>query len=142
MAGIRSSFFTNKCTGYLEENHDFVPALFAQCPRLSEEDLDAFNISPNDFRDLDDYDMCIDAIEDVQSCREGHPSNDVPTRCKNFIRDYSDYSGCYELHRYDTDFLGDEWRIFLGETSDLWRSEREAVALIDENGKVVDVIEN
>ncbi len=141
VAGIRSSFLTNKCTGYLEENHDFVPGLFAQCPRLSEENLSAYNISPEHFRNLTEYDSCIDAIEDVQSCREGHPSSDVPSRCRTFIHDYSDYEGCYKLHQFDSDFLGDEWRIFLGSTADLWRSDREAVALIDGNGKVVDVLE-
>lgn len=136
-----TSFLINACTGYLAEEYDFTPSVPLSCPRLSNENLAQFRISPQDFDDADDYDDCIEAIEDVPMCREGSPSSRVPGRCRIFIEDYSDYDGCYSLHQYDTDFLGNEWRIFLNSGSDLWRAEREAVALLDENGKVVDIVE-
>lgn len=136
-----TSFLTNACTGYLAESYDFVPSLSRSCPRLIDENLAQFRISPTAFDDPDDYDDCIEAIEDVSMCQEGDPSSRVPGRCRVFIEDYSDYAGCYDLHQYDTDFLGSEWRIFLQSGTDVWRSEREAVALIDSNGKVVDIIE-
>lgn len=136
-----TSFLVNSCTGYLADGYDFAPSLSRSCPRLIDENLSQFRISPNAFEDPDDYDDCIEAIEDVSMCQEGNPSSRVPGRCRVFIEDYSDYDGCYSLHQYDTDFLGTEWRIFLQSGSDVWRSEREAVALLDENGKVVDVLE-
>ena len=135
------SFLTNTCTGYLTESYDFIPSLSRSCPRLRDENLALFRITPQDFSDVDDYDECIDAIKDVPMCTEGDTPSGLPSRCRAFIEDYSDYGGCYDLHYVDSDFLGSEWRIFLQSGSDLWRSESEAVALVDENGKIVDVIE-
>lgn len=139
--GINTSFALNSCTGYLEERRDFSPSISRQCPRLEDEDLASFDLSYNDFDDEEEYDDCMDAIERVPSCQLGSPDTDVVKECKKIIRTYSTYKGCFELHADDADFIKDEWRIFLGADDELWRNEREAVALFDENNRVVDIIE-
>lgn len=137
---INVSFLTNACTGYLNEEFEFVPTLDTQCPLLEDEDLAAFRITPSAFQDDDDYIECIDAIENVPSCGPAQGYVGIPNRCREFIHDYATYEGCFELHENDADFLSNEWRVFLGSRIDLWRSDREAVVLVDENGLLVDII--
>ncbi len=140
-AAIRTSFLTNKCTGYLDTNYRFTPSLPRDCPLLRDEDLDSFDLSFNDFRREREYDECMDAIENVYMCERGTTNHDLTDDCRDFIRNYSTYDGCVKLHKNDPDYLGDEWHIFLNASrDDLWRSEREAIGLYDRNGKVVDVI--
>jgi hypothetical protein len=139
-AGIGTSFLTNECIGYLDRNDRFTPSLSQSCPQLEDEDLERFDLSFDDFRDEDDYDACMDAIEDVGTCERAVPDRDLTRQCRDFMSSYSNYDGCVKLHKSDTDFLGDEWHIFLNlSRNDLWREEREAIALLDENGLIVDV---
>lgn len=140
-AGIRTSFLTNTCMGYFDYDR-FTPGISSSCPLLANEDLDRFGLSYDDFRRERDYDACIDAIESIGSCEiVRSPDRDLEDDCRDFIRDYSNYDGCVELHKNDADFYGNEWRIFLNiSRNDVWRQEREAIALYDRDGKVVDVV--
>ncbi len=140
-AGIGTSFLTNICTGYLDTNQRFTPSLPQECPLLEDEDLARFDLAYNDFDDEDDYDACMDAIETIYSCEREQPDRNLTDECKDFIREYATYDGCVDLHKNDSDFLGNEWRIFLGSSrNELWRSEREAIGLFDREGRVVDVV--
>jgi len=140
-AGIRTSFLTNGCMGYFD-NDRFTPGISSSCPLLENEDLDRFGLAYDDFRREREYDACIEAIEDVGSCEiVRSPDRDLVDDCRDFIRDYSNYEGCVKLHQNDEDFYGDEWRIFLNSTrNDIWREEREAIGLFDRDGKIVDVV--
>lgn len=140
-AGIATSFLTNSCMGYFDRDR-FTPSIWGNCPLLEDEDLDSFGLGYDDFRREDDYDACMDAIESVRSCEiVRSPDRDLEDDCRDFIKEYSNYDGCVELHKDDADFYGDEWRIFLGSSkNDLWRYEREAIALYDAQGRVVDVL--
>lgn len=140
-AGIRTSFLTNECMGYFDYDR-FTPGISSSCPLLENEDLEHFDLTYNDFRHERDYDACIEAIEDVGSCEIVRvPDRDLEDACRDFIRDYSNYEGCVELHKDDEDFYGNEWRIFLNSTrNDIWREEREAIGLFDRDGKIVDVV--
>ncbi len=141
-AGIRTSFLTNKCMGYFDYDR-FTPEISSSCPLLQNEDLDRFDLSYGDFRRERDYDACMEAIEDVSSCEiVRSPDRDLDDDCREFIRDYSNYDGCVDLHQNDADFYGNEWRVFLNiSRNDVWRDEREAIALYDRDGKIVDVVE-
>lgn len=139
--GINTSFVLNSCTGYLEARRDFSPSIPRQCPPLKNENLADFNLSFNDFDEEEEYDDCMDAIERVSSCQIPSVNRSVVSECRTFIRDYATYKGCFELHSDDSDFVKGEWRIFLGSRDDLWRAEREAVAVYDQNNLVVGVIE-
>ncbi len=139
--GINTSFTINSCTGYLEERRNFHPSLPRQCPLLEDENLSEFGLAFNDFDEEEEYDECIDAIERIGSCEISSGDNGLVSECRRFIREYANYEGCYELHANDRDFIKSEWRIFLGAGEELWREEREAVALYDNNNLVVGVIE-
>lgn len=139
--GINTGFLENKCAGYLDRKYHFTPSISQSCPRLEDEDLASFGIAPREFDEVEDYEACMDAIESTFRCERGSYDSDVPRTCRTFINEYSTYDGCVELHKTDADFLGKTWRLFLGSSKDLWRSQREAIALIDDVGKVVDVLE-
>ncbi len=140
-AGISTSFLTNMCTGYFDYTYRFTPSLSTSCPRLEDEDLDRFDLAFDDFDKEKEFDACMDAIESVSSCERGVPDRGLTSECRNFISDYGNYDGCVKLHKDDADFLGTEWRIFLNSSyDDLWRDEREAIALMDQNGLIVDVV--
>lgn len=139
--GINTSFVLNSCTGYLEERRNFTPSLPRQCPLLEDENLSAFGLAFNDFDEEEEYDDCMDAIERVGSCQISSGDHELVSQCRRFIRDYANYEGCFELHADDRDFIKDEWRIYLGAGEELWRKEREAVAVYDNNNLVVGVIE-
>lgn len=141
-----TSFRTNICTGYWADQLPLQPRLSRDCPLLEDEFLPDFGISFSNFEEEDDYDACIDALEDVRRCQHESPrlnfeEEDAEDLCRDFIRDYSTYSSCVNLHQHDVVFLGDEWRIFLGGSKELWRNEREVIQLTDQVGRTVDLIE-
>lgn len=149
--GSFGSFLINKCTGYFETFGDFTPSLPRECPLLEDEDLPAFGITPalltgqedderDDKEEDDEYGECIDAIEDVYRCEHGTPPRTIVRSCRDFIRDYSTYDQCVALHKYDNDFYGDQWRVFLGSRDELWLRSHEIIVLLDQYGKTVDVV--
>ncbi len=128
------SFRTNKCTGYFEQFQDFTPALRERCPLPANE----LELAP-DFRTFDD--ACTSFIKGVGQCRihTGGTPTIFKDACYTFLVTKLTYVGCVENHKDDPDFYGDEWRIFLGRDTELWKKERGIVRLLDENGKTVDV---
>ncbi len=59
---------------------------------------------------------------------------------------YSIYSGkmtyeqCLAAHKGETGFNYDEWRLFLGQTIELWRNGNDVIRLVDSKGGVVDAL--
>jgi hypothetical protein len=139
--GINTGFLENKCMGYIDRGYHFSPSISQSCPRLEDENLTLFGITPRAFHDVDAYDSCMDAIENTRWCERGTYSSTTPSICRTFIKKYSTYDGCLELHKTDSDFFGNTWRLFLNSSKDLWRGSREAITLTDDTGKVVDVLE-
>lgn len=134
------SFLTNKCTGYFNRLIDWTPSLRRDCPLLEDEHPEQFGITFNAFDEEEEYDECFDAIERVGRCQDDSSTFGLEKICRDFIRTYATYEGCLELHENDADFLGNEWRIGLGRNEELWRKEREAIMLLDQNGLTVDVV--
>lgn len=137
---IGISFRTNKCTGFFEENRTFYPRLSLQCPRPKDEKLPIFsNIQ-------DRNDECLDIIERIGRCttKGNEFVRDLPdtvtSSCKNYITNQINYNTCVANHFGDTDFPGNEYRIYLNRFGTLWREEREKITLYDENNLVVDSI--
>lgn len=136
---IDVSFRENMCTGYLTTEGDFSPGLRRQCPRPKDE-LERFgNIEL-------DNDRCYEFIERLGTCIT--PEDEMSTRskiggaCATFVEKTFNYNDCVRLHRYDPFFAGDGyWRVYLGEGNALWRNEREIIRLLDENERVISVIE-
>lgn len=140
-----TSFRTNLCTGYFGEHTTVRPSLPRDCPALEEENLAAHGITFSAFEEEADYHACRNAIERVPRCTRATPrlnliEEDAEELCEDFMRENTTYGRCVELHRNDFDFLGDEWRLFVGASDDLWLDRREVVRLVDQNGKTVDAV--
>lgn len=137
---IGISFRTNKCTGYFEENRTFTPSLSLKCPLPKDEKLPTFS---NVF---DRNDECIKIIERIGRCTT--KSNEfirdlpdtVPQSCKTYITTQINYNTCVALHFGDTDFPGNEYRVYLNKFGPLWRTTHDTINLHDENGLIVDTV--
>jgi hypothetical protein len=132
---VGSSFRENMCTGYFEEYQDFYPSLNRSCPYPRAE-LEAYSGVA-----LDD-DRCYDFVATLPSCENARAEADdahISRSCEAFVEDRLTYSGCVRSHAADANFDGRTWRIFLDESGDLWRDEREIIRLLDRDGKTVDV---
>lgn len=130
---IGASFKINKCAGYFEQFQDFEPSLRKSCPSPSDE-FDRFaNIPVTD-------NVCEDFVDSISRCEMKLDSYPIGTsnQCAEFISSTINYTGCVKNHRNDLDFIGNEWRVFLGRSEELWRERRETIRLLDNEGKVVD----
>ncbi|MFA6269636.1 MAG: hypothetical protein WC657_00280 [Candidatus Paceibacterota bacterium] len=137
---IGVSFRTNKCTGYFEENRTFTPNLPLQCPLPKSEKL------PNFSSVYDRNDECLTIIERIGRCTTKDSEfirelpDTVPSSCKNYITTQINYNTCVAKHFSDTDFPGNEYRIFLNKFGPLWRTSHDTINLHDENGLIVGTI--
>ncbi len=137
---IGISFRTNMCTGYFEENTEFVPGLELACPRAIDEKLPTFSSI------YDRNDECIRIIENIPRCttRNGQYFRDlpdtVPSSCRSYIETNVNYNACVAKHFGDTKFPGNEYRIYLNKFGPLWRTSREKINLHDSSGLIVDTI--
>jgi hypothetical protein len=136
---INASFRENICTGYLSEEKTFYPSLSKRCPRPLTEMERFGNIEL-------DNDKCYALVEHIGSCKiptdEQIDDANIGGACLRFIENTFNYNDCVSLHRYDPYFDRDGyWRIYLEEPNELWRPEREIIRLMDEENRVIDVIE-
>lgn len=124
------SFRENKCTGYFEERQNFHPSLAQNCPTPYQEYTKFYN--GND-------DECASYIRAIPYCatETNIPSN-VSNSCESFVEEYLHYNGCVAFHKDESGFYSSSWRIFLGSTKELWRSDRETILLLDAEGKTID----
>lgn len=135
---IGISFRTNKCTGYFEENRTFYPNLSTECPRIDTTKLPRFSTN------LDRNDECVDLLERLPRCKtvDSEYIRDLPDtvvrECKTYMQTQVNYNSCVAKHFSDTNFPGNEYRIFLNKFGPLWRDKREKVNLYDQNGLIVD----
>lgn len=131
---IGVSFRTNLCTGHFTQFQTFNPRLEEICPDAEDEIL----FYTGDRNILIDN-TCMDFVERIGRC-------DIATRvpillssaCQDAIGSEINYNSCVEHHKDTISFRGDEWRLFLRREKELWRSKREVLKLIDQNGKTVD----
>ena len=130
---IGGSFKENKCIGYFSTFQTFSPSLPQNCPLPSDEL--AAHYGGDYIRDAN----CIDYVNRLSRCQVVlSPPISVSNTCQNFAIKYLNYNGCVDAHRTDADFKGSVWRIYLGRTNSLWRSQHEVVKLLDIYGKTVD----
>lgn len=132
---IGSSFRLSTCTGFFEQYQNFDPELERSCPNPRDELFSHPEKAGNNS-------ACIDFIDRVRSC-ELYTSDipyDVGTQCRSFIQNDLTYNGCVALHRNDTDFTRNEWRIFLNRQQELWNNTHDQIRLYDESGKLVSVV--
>ncbi len=142
---IGGSFRENMCTGYLGYSHSFSPALGLRCPSAREE-FDRY-FEGNPYKDTG----CYQAVQNTSICKTPSDAGRVSSYCIALIDKRLNYNGCVASHQYDTRFSTGTWRIFLGRTEitrthkekseygELWKSSRDGIKLLDENGLTVDL---
>jgi hypothetical protein len=136
---INTSFRTNKCTGYFNENRTFYPYLARECP-LPRDELEN-EVLPQFSSVLDRDDECKDLINGLQRCSVPTGLSRLPdtvtSSCKTFMQTQVNYNACVANHLGDTDFRGNEWFIYLERFGPLWRDKRETIKLYDRLGLLV-----
>ncbi len=121
------NFRTNICTGYFDQFHNFYPSLRENCPRPETE---------NSAQNLDN--VCYNFLKNFPRCRTPiNVANQTTLDCQNYVNQELSYTKCVDTHRNDKDFWGNEWYLYLGRTSEIWKYERETVTLRDQAGKIV-----
>lgn len=137
-APIGASFRTNTCTGYFAQFQDFEPRLRLDCP-LPEDELAAKIQSGSGFIPSD---ACIDYVDGLRRCifTTGGIPQTAGALCQDFVLNDLTYSGCVQLHKNDADFYKNEWRVYLDRDQELWKSKGDRIRLLDEQGKVIDVV--
>ena len=137
---INANFLTNKCTRYLDAlpYYRFTPALRRACPAPAKEpniknlENECYNFAthlsschtPKIERDVDGYEF-IDNVSGLSS------------NCRAYLQEHFNYNSCVKWHEQDTDFYGNEWRVYLHRSWELWAPNREHVTLYDQSGKIV-----
>ncbi len=138
---IGISFRTNSCTGYFEENMTFYPSLPINCPKINEDDMPKFSSI------YDRNDECLDLLDRIPRCSTVNSEyiRDLPDTvtqsCKNYMRTQFNYNACVARNFGDTEFPGNEYRVYLNKFGPLWREKREKINLLDRNGLIVDTIQ-
>ena len=121
----------NECTGFLNNNYNFVPALPNNCPYIDRSTIGNFS------------GVCQSYIFSLGNCSQPSPNdlnrfggpNDLS--CQRYLLNIN-YSGCYSLHRSDANFFSNEWRVWLGTNIPL-DSQHDRVQLLDRQGLLVDL---
>lgn len=136
---INTSFRTNKCTGYFAQNRAFYPYLSLQCPLARDEELPTFDTN------WDRDQACRDYIDRILRCTVPTNLNRLPDNvkdnissgCKVYLETKINYDVCVTNYKYDKDFAGNEWYVYLERFGPLWRSKRDTIQLRDREGLVV-----
>ena len=128
-----ANFRINKCTGYLDQLSQYYPSLDEDCPYLAESEYSHLKKACRDF--IDDLSRC--EIPDYADNYEVASDS----QCTSFLTEKFNYSQCYQDYEKETDFLGDEWRVFLGKSIDILDNDGDTIILKDQNGLVVDEYE-
>jgi hypothetical protein len=131
---IGVSFEENACTGYLGHLQQFSPTLDNSCPRP----VDEFNryFSGNALRD----ENCYNLMNTTPQCTV--PDDRKPrlsSYCFDMIDHYLNYNGCVNIHRNDVEFESGTWRIYLNQDKSIWKPSRDAIRLVDTQGRTVDL---
>ena len=141
------SFKVNKCTGYLESDaeYKFTPSLRRSCAQSEDEPgyyyldekckdyidgMGTCHIPDFETRDLNG--------ESCRNCVDGRRG--LSGSCVAFLKEHYNYAGCLAYHSQDQDFLGKEWRVFLGRTWEMWADDDETITLFDQFGKTIDYL--
>ncbi len=119
----------NKCIGYLENTNRFIPPLPRSCPLPARTELRGFS------------GQCVDYVYSLGSCGTSAPNPPIPQydyACRDYLSKLN-YRGCFDGHRADLDFLGNEWRAWT--QSQFLDPRHDRVLLLDSQGLLVDVYE-
>ncbi len=133
---VGTSFRINSCSGYLDQFQSFVPSLDTYaCPQPADE-------LPPTLENYNAYgDACIAFVSGLPTCHfyTGTFAADISYQCKAFVQQALTYNGCVERNRWRPSFVTKDWRLFLGQPSEVWAHMHDVVRLLDNQGRTVDV---
>lgn len=124
------NFRLNKCTGYLNNFYKFDPPLPNNCPSVDRKEIASFSGN------------CQNLITSLGTCRiPADKDLNSPTvlndsACRAYL-DKLNYRGCYERNYVVSNFLSNEWRVWLGKNIP-FDSEHDRLWLFDREGLLVD----
>ncbi len=132
---LGTSFRENICSGYLSELQRFTPELGSDCPAPSE----ALPMNADNLRTYGS--SCFDYLNGLAQCH--FPSTlpaDLSSACRSFIQNTMSYNGCIHTYRNRSDFALPTFHSYLALRSDLWSNSHDVIRLLDEQGRIVDVL--
>lgn len=126
--GLKGNFRVNKCLGYIEDISTFMPALPRACPAISRSEISGFSGA------------CQNYLTSLRACQ--NPAANPPVSiddfaCHDFLRKLN-YVGCVEKYGNNSDFLQNEWRVWLENQINIFDPTHDKVQLLDKGGKVID----
>ncbi len=127
------SFQETICTGYLAQTQEFVPALANACARPSQ-------LIPRTIENERRLGTeCMDYIDRLPQC--SYPlylPATISQTCRAQLTATLTYTGCMQYYGSPTTL--DTWRVYFASGRELWQDSRDVIHLLDENGKVVDIV--
>lgn len=129
------SFQENKCTGYLGTLQPFVPALLANCPAP----LTAIpRTAANEMR-LGT--SCFEYLSTLAPCTfPQNPPSSLSAACRAEMQSTLSYNGCVNQHKNGAGFSSNTWRVYLAWGKPLWSVQNDIIRLLDEEGRIVNVL--
>ena len=125
-----ASFRENECTGYLGQFQHYVPALAQSCPLPATE--------AGRYYRGGDTGTCSAALSALPRCTLASSLPGSSSLCVAFAQQYLTYNGCVSAHQSDSGFSLPIWRMYLGQSGELWGPSPETITLLDQNGATVD----
>lgn len=127
---IGTSFRINKCSGYMQQFQKYIPSLPGNCPHPINEPL-----PPNPFTDDE---RCEEYISRIPVCQVVmNPTSTLPEYCQRHIQNEISYNKCIGFHKAEPDFYGGEWRVYLDLGGKLWKTRKENIRLVDQDGQTI-----
>ncbi len=133
--GIKSplskNFRLNKCTGYLNENYDFLYSLPNECP-LPEKD---------DYKHLSGE--CQNYIRQMGRCERPDPNvtnsflGEQGNECREFVNEFFNIGNCYRYFKGDSDFLKKEWRVWI-DRENVFDPQHDWLKILNKGGQIID----
>lgn len=125
----------NECSGYLEEMQRFTPALANSCPSAA----DVLEETDQNLRVYGS--SCFEYLSNAPACYFPKTlPNSLSPACRELIVTSLSYNGCVQRYHNDASFNLPSWRLFLGSGVPLWDPSHDIIRLLDQYGRVVDVL--
>jgi len=128
--GRDRNFRTNQCLGFLTNTFDFPIPIPLNCPRPES----------NDISHLDP--CCQQFINALRSCQIPDFSDEavlsLGSECLSYLKENLNNIACFANYFQNTDFLGNEWHIYLNNKNIVASYNCDTLYLYDKNGLLVD----
>jgi hypothetical protein len=119
----------NKCIGYIGNSNKFKPSLPANCPYTDQSAISKMGFTG----------ACENYIDSLGSCSQPNlNSSQVPQTdyaCRDYLEDHFNYKSCVADHATDSDFLSNQWWIWMG--SSPLDQYHDTMNLFDKSGLLV-----